>query len=47
MRRFVDIYPIGNEYIIVDAETDLMLNFQGSYKKALKFCEKNKFIIVP
>jgi len=46
MAKYVGLYPIGNEYIIIEHETDYWYDFQGSYKKALKFCEKNNLIII-
>jgi hypothetical protein len=46
MRKLVELCPIGNEYIVVDCQTDYLYNFQGSYKRALKFCEKNNLVII-
>ena len=46
MRKFVELRPFGNEYVIVEPETDYLYNFQGSYKRALKFCERNNLIII-
>ena len=46
MRKFVELFPIGNEYIIVECQTDYWYNFQGSYRRALRFCKKNNLVII-
>ena len=44
---WVELIPFGNEYIIRNAHDDKPINFQGSFKKALKYCEKSNFKILP